>query len=728
MLRPRCPAIPASLAAVAPLLAAVAAAIELPPPEELEVVEILSPAGSTADADGAFQLRIDDAAYDELWVRPSARVLAFPLPDGRRIDLVLAAFEVAAPGARYVVVDGEKESRYAPPAMRTYRGRVSGNPDSLAYLWLSDRRLGGFLMMRDPFDGERRTYLFGPRSARLSDPEGLEHVVQAAEATSDIPGKSYCGAEMLRSIEGARAAAASGLDLVTTTALLRATLAIDTTYEYYARFGSVPSATSYANALVGAISTIYENEVLCQQAISYFRLFTTDTDPYDPTTGMIDMLGAMIEEWTSDPQLAAVPRTVTHLFSSHGQTETVGGVAYVDAMCSPSAGYGASNLHGVYTYPNGGYTWDADVLAHELGHNYGSYHTHCYVPPVDCCTTEECDCGAHTDVVGTIMSYCHIPWYGQGKNLVFSPQERAVIRPTIERADACVQAAGRPGGLAGAPSSALMVRKAPACPTASLVTDDGTSDTWFWFMGAPMVWAKRLAPACYPFRLTRMDVQFRPAPPPLPTVQVGRPLRLLLYVDASGSGDPANAVLVHEQDVTVQVVSATAFNEYQLTVPVTLTSGHLYLGVFDLLPAPPGENEIAIPLDTSTSGDSYESYPDYPDPSRLWARPNSWMIRGRGGAVSAGALELTWGAPCNDAGVPDQDYAVYRGTIGGGFASHASQLCTTHELESAVLDAAPGSHYFVVVPQNAPNEGHYGGSVPPAASPCRPQLAESCPP
>ena len=93
-----------------------------------------------------------------------------------------------------------------------------------------------------------------------------------------------------------------------------------------------------------------------------------------------------------------------------------------------------------------------------------------------------------------------------------------------------------------------------------------------------MAWIKRFTQACYPFRLDRVDVLIGHAS----TVSVGRAIRLLVYGDPSGSGDPANATLLHSEDTTVQVVSASVWNEYTLSSPVLLTAGDVYVGVYDL--------------------------------------------------------------------------------------------------------------------------------------------------
>ena len=68
-------------------------------------------------------------------------------------------------------------------------------------------------------------------------------------------------------------------------------------------------------------------------------------------------------------------------------------------------------------------------------------------------------------------------------------------------------------------------------------------------------------------------------------------------------------------------------------------------------------------------------------------------------------VTLTWGTSCLGT---DTDYAVYEGTVGGTFTSHASRLCSTGGLTTASFAPAAGNRYYLVVPRNASREGSYG--------------------
>ena len=68
-----------------------------------------------------------------------------------------------------------------------------------------------------------------------------------------------------------------------------------------------------------------------------------------------------------------------------------------------------------YSYPT--YSWTVMVATHELGHNFGSMHTHaCWWPTrfnaitaIDSCYFAEGNCFSGTKpATGTIMSYCHL--------------------------------------------------------------------------------------------------------------------------------------------------------------------------------------------------------------------------------------------------------------------------------------------------------------------------------
>src|SRR5690606_33871721 len=112
--------------------------------------------------------------------------------------------------------------------------------------------------------------------------------------------------------------------------------------------------------------------------------------------------------------------------------------AYVNALCT-DWNYAYSAISKYYEeVPT--YSWTIMVMSHEMGHSFGSRHTHncswngnntaidgcgSSAGYSDGCTVEIPEEG------GTIMSYCHLTWTGINLNLGFGDQPAALIRNNI---------------------------------------------------------------------------------------------------------------------------------------------------------------------------------------------------------------------------------------------------------------------------------------------------------
>jgi len=174
-------------------------------------------------------------------------------------------------------------------------------------------------------------------------------------------------------------------------------------YGPYTQNGSnVNSTSNWVTALFNNVKTLYDNESV-KVAVSEIFVWTT-TDPYSGTpSAILNQFRATRTSFNGDVgQLLRNPATTS--------------VAWVNAICGnlkySYCGVNAQNI-AVPTY-----SWNIEAMTHELGHNFGSPHTHACAwngnnTAIDGCgpaagADEGCDGPLPTTTKGTIMSYCHL--------------------------------------------------------------------------------------------------------------------------------------------------------------------------------------------------------------------------------------------------------------------------------------------------------------------------------
>ena len=192
--------------------------------------------------------------------------------------------------------------------------------------------------------------------------------------------------------------------------------------DYYTRqtFTSDQQTSNWALAIIAGVSQIFESETNSAIQVVYINIWNT-IDPFD---GYVAQASAMLSElknyWQTNN--AAINRDLVHLLTKRNNTGT-GGIAYLDALCSYNWGYGFSaslDNDTSFNFPNPTYSWNLNVVSHEIGHNYGANHTHWCgwvadpsIPfaggVIDNCVDVEGSCNNNpSPQVGTIMSYCHV--------------------------------------------------------------------------------------------------------------------------------------------------------------------------------------------------------------------------------------------------------------------------------------------------------------------------------
>ena len=332
---------------------------------------------------------------------------------GRPLELDLDEFRVALPGARLVVHGaGGRVTEQAMPAVRYLRGTVVGEPGARAVVAVGGGEAPRGLVFRP--EGVARLSGDGQRGFLLSLPVRSESRAPGFRcATADGPAAA-APADGFAAPRPERPAGAG--------ATYAARVALETDYEYFQRFSGAAQAATYALDLLGYLSTIYAAETGADLVVPYLSLWTTPDDPWVATDS-----SAALQEFRSywNTNRGDVGRTIAHQLSGRN---TGGGIAYVGVLCSSSTGYGyTGHIAGNFDPQNPQTVWDSMAVAHEIGHNFNSPHSHCYngidgPDPIDGCYNSN-GCyqgelglpglgtvigGSTADHPATIMSYCHL--------------------------------------------------------------------------------------------------------------------------------------------------------------------------------------------------------------------------------------------------------------------------------------------------------------------------------
>lgn len=345
-----------------------------------------------------------------------------------------------------------------------FAGEVDGVPGSFVYLAMFPDFASGFIELPQPGTELPLRLMVAPDN--LDNPTPTMIVF----AENDVPkdrAPALCGtgeAYNLRphELEELRDRTFGGKHPVATPQsepMLVAQIAIECDDDFYrVHSSSLSRAANYALAIMGATSAVYQRDIRVALEVPLLRIWPNATNPFPgPNDG--DLLGQIRNHWETTMQ--GFPRTSAILMTSYR-----GGVAWVGTMCG-GYGYAMAGEGGNFNFPATAYVWDIDVTGHELGHNFGSPHTHsCFwAPAVDSCFNAEGGCFP-TPITrpGTIMSYCHL---SVGTVLKFHPRIATFIRAAAANY-ACVTPA--PGKVTHDVATVQIVRPANG---ASVLRNEG---------------------------------------------------------------------------------------------------------------------------------------------------------------------------------------------------------------------------------------------------------------
>ncbi len=218
---------------------------------------------------------------------------------------------------------------------------------------------------------------------------------------------------------------------------------IEADFDLFQNKGGVNETVNYVTGVFNQSAALFSNEGI-PISISEILVWTSPS-PYNGSSSVVQ-LGQFQSTRTS------FNGDIAHLLDLQNQ----GGIAAgFNGFCNPNRSQ-SQCYSGIFPFfsdvPT--YSWTVDVFTHEMGHLFGSRHTHACVwngngTAIDGCGpaagfSEGCT-GPIPSGGGTIMSYCHLNSVGKNFSLGFGPQPGNVIRNQFNSAS-CIGTCGGGGG------------------------------------------------------------------------------------------------------------------------------------------------------------------------------------------------------------------------------------------------------------------------------------------
>lgn len=431
---------------------------------------------ATATASGTFS-RATLAQLAALPAGHSLIVIGFPAGPSHSATVRFERVEIYAPGAHLYVIGSAGKQEIPRSNLIFLRGYSN---DGSVRIALSLNPDGSF----DSGSGEGPDGSFVLSGAvTTSGAVGLAAKALAAATPAGAKLNFTCGNEFenldVRSLNKLlQHPTASGITATAAAshALRIATVAVDTDSAFMSLFSNnTTSAGNWIAKMFNAMNTMYERDLLVNlmQGTTIYRTVPA-SDPYAsggafPVTNFpadstdLNNFGA---NWAANE--TGVTRSFATLLSGKGQCSgsscSASGIAWIDSYCQTASNGGSYSL--VMLFPNISFDPNATIAArldgHELGHNFGAYHTHCTnastgaAPTgsntIDHCVSGEvdgatacysgptsCPTSGPGAPAGTIMSYCNTISCGGGQNVLqFYPSQAAVLSGNVTAQSSCL--------------------------------------------------------------------------------------------------------------------------------------------------------------------------------------------------------------------------------------------------------------------------------------------------
>ncbi len=387
-----------------------------------------SPFRVAGDGQGAtgLSLELKDGAFEQLREAGQVAIQDFVLERGRTVNLELRRMESFSNRTIFAAGTASGDRRLAVPEVALLAGTVKGVPGSTVFLGVSRHGINGYIRIGDTM----RVVSSGPPSLKANGLLARMTELSAFDLGRGNPWR--CGVSEASPIRPEMLAGAGGVKQDSIGGMRICNVAIDCDDAFFTEMGGNETvALEYVATLIAAISNIYERDLQVALRLTYARVWTVE-DPYQ-TCGYDGLLS-----FQSQFNPPGVKPHVKYKFSGCGGAGASLGTLPCPTSENPTTPVAASRVLGYFPFPvaSSDSTWDLYVVAHEIGHIFGSSHTHCYDPPLDHCYNTEGTCynGPVECTRGSIMSYCNACGGMSNIDFEFPPAVVARMQPFIERA------------------------------------------------------------------------------------------------------------------------------------------------------------------------------------------------------------------------------------------------------------------------------------------------------
>ena len=301
-------------------------------------------------------------------------VISVPF-DGHRYELVLRPHSLRAANFRLLVqrADGIHEETPLVPA--TWRGYIRGETGSTVIALVS--REGITASVRDSA-GQR--WSMQPLSRSVSAAPVVFHVIYHAQDASPSP--LGCGEGLSAGSVAPHSPLPSPLDGPgpggSASTFYFARIAFDADVDYYNSMGTVEDTVNSIEGLLNEVDNIYARDVQIGYQLVTIMVRTTDPEPYTSSDAPT-LLGQLRSEWNDNH--ADIGRDVTHLVTGkaiYKDGSQIAGISFGPYTTNP-LGVICNDPLDAYSLTSDNILADThdrrvNLMAHELGHNWGAYH------------------------------------------------------------------------------------------------------------------------------------------------------------------------------------------------------------------------------------------------------------------------------------------------------------------------------------------------------------------